>query len=90
MGYRLYDREWTLYWNILIKLIFKNYIINPLVHEWLYLVGMAKILILKKKRWFFSYERRAYESVDDRSLSYVIFQKPTENKNSDTNGLFIT
>ena len=27
-----------------------------------------------------SYERRAYESVDDMSLSYVISQKSTENK----------
>ena len=27
-----------------------------------------------------SYERRTYESVDDKSHSYVIFQKSTKNK----------
>ena len=43
---------------------------------------MAKISILKKEVTIekISYERRAYESVDDRSPSYVISQKATENK----------
>ena len=31
----------------------------------------------KKGSWKKSYERRGYESVDDRSLSYVISQKLT-------------
>ena len=47
-----------------------------------YLAYMAKILILKKEGIIekISYERRAYESVDDMSYSYVISQKSTENK----------
>ena len=44
--------------------------LNPLVTGPLYLVCMAKILILKKGIIEkISYEHHAYESVDDRSLS---------------------
>ena len=48
--------------------------------EPLYLVCMAKISISKKEGIIekISYDRRAYESVDDRSHSYVISQKSTE------------
>ena len=48
--------------------------INPLVTDPLYLVCMAKIPILKKEGIIenISYEHLAYESVDDRSHSYVI------------------
>ena len=55
----------------------------------LYLVFMAKILILKNEGIIekISYERRAYESVEDRSHSQVISQKSTRNKNSGTIGL---
>ena len=43
---------------------------------------MTKNSILKKEGIIekISYERRAYESVDDRSHSEVISQKATENK----------
>ena len=43
---------------------------------------MAKISIVKKEGIIEknSYERHAYGSVDDISLSYVISQKSTENK----------
>ena len=62
--------------------------INPLVTDPLYLACMAKISILKEVGIIekISYERRAYESVDDRSPSYVISQKSME-KYSGTNGL---
>ena len=51
----------------------------------LYLVGMAKVSILKKREHRkISFERRAYESVDDMSLPQVISQKSTEEKNSGT------
>ena len=55
---------------------------NPLVTHPLYLVCMAKILILKENGIIekIYYERRAYESVDDRSHSQVVSQKSTENK----------
>ena len=48
----------------------------------LYLACMAKISILKKEGTIekFSYERQAYESVDDRSHCQVISQKSTETK----------
>ena len=49
---------------------------NPLVTRPLYLVYMAKVSILKKK----GYDRRTYESVENKSHSYVISQKSTENK----------
>ena len=57
-------------------------IINPLVTDPLYIVYMAKISILKKKGSSKknSYERRAYESVDDRSHSWFISQNSMENK----------
>ena len=44
---------------------------NPLVTDPLYLVCMSKISILKKEEIIekISYERRAYQSVDDRSHS---------------------
>ena len=47
----------------------------------LYLVGIAKISILKKEGIVdkICYVRHPYESVDDRSLSCVS-QKSTENK----------
>ena len=47
-----------------------------------YLAYMAKIFILKKEGIIekISYERRAYESVDDMSYSYVISQKSSKNK----------
>ena len=47
------------------------YQFNPLVTDPLYLVCMAKISILKKEGIIekISYERRAYESVDNRSHS---------------------
>ena len=47
------------------------YFINPLVADPLYLVSMAKNSILKKEgiNEKNSCERRAYESVDDRSHS---------------------
>ena len=56
------------------------YDINPLLADPLYLVCMAKILILKKEGIIekISYERRACESVDDRSHSMVISQKLTQ------------
>ena len=56
--------------------------INPLVTDPLYLVCMAKISILKKEGIIEknTYERRAYESVDERSHSYAICQKSAENK----------
>ena len=56
--------------------------INPLVAYPQYLVCMAKISILKKEGIIenISYERRAYDSVDDRSHSYIISRKSTENK----------
>ena len=42
----------------------------------------AKILILNKEVIIenISYERRAYESVDEKSLSYVMFRKKTKKK----------
>ena len=45
--------------------------INPLVPDPLYILCMTKISILKKEGIIEknSYERRAYESVDDRRLS---------------------
>ena len=45
--------------------------INPLVTDSIYLVCMAKISVLKKEVIIekISYERRAYESVDDRRHS---------------------
>ena len=45
--------------------------INPLLHTGHYCVRMTKILILKQEGIIkkISYERRAYESVDDSSLS---------------------
>ena len=44
----------------------------------------AKILILNKEVIIenISYERRAYESVDEKSLSYVMFRKTTKKKAS--------
>ena len=47
-----------------------------------YLVCMAKNSILKKELIIekISYDRRAYESVDDRSHFWVISRKSTENK----------
>ena len=43
--------------------------INPLVTVPLYLVCMAKISWEKRDHRKISYDRRAYESVDDRSHS---------------------
>ena len=56
--------------------------LNPLVTDPLYLVCMAKISILKKEGIIekISYERRTYESVDEKSHSKVISQKSTKNK----------
>ena len=47
------------------------YEFNPLVTDPPYLVSVAKIFILKREGIIerISYERRAYESVDDRSHS---------------------
>ena len=47
------------------------FLINPLVTDQLYLGCMAKNSIFKKERIIekISYERRAYESVDDRNHS---------------------
>ena len=55
----------------------------------LYLVCRVKISIFKKEAIIekISYERRVYESVDDRSHTYVISQKFNGNQNSGTNGL---
>ena len=63
--------------------------LNPLVTGILYLVCMANILISKKEGIIkeISYERRAYESVDDWSHSWVISQKINGKQNSGTNGL---
>ena len=56
--------------------------VNPLVTNPLYLVCMAKISILKKEGIIekFLYERRAYESVDNKSNFKVISQKSTEKR----------
>ena len=56
--------------------------VNPLVTDPLYLVCMAKISIEKNKGSLkkIPNERRAYESVDDRSHSYVTSQKSTKSK----------
>ena len=63
------------------KLLSHTLLLNPLVTDPLYLVCMAKILTLKKGIIEkISYERHAYESVDDRSHSWFISQKSTENK----------
>ena len=54
-----------------------------------YVRRSAKILILNKE-WFIekiSYERRAYESVDEKSLSWVTSRKTTKKKNSGSKGL---
>ena len=64
--------------------------INPLVTDPLYLVYMTKTSISKKDGIIekISYERRAYESVDDRLkplLGYV--SKINGKRNSGTNGL---
>ena len=52
------------------------------MHDPLYLASMVKFFILKKERIIeiISYERRAYVSVDDISLSKIISQKSAENK----------
>ena len=54
---------------------------------------MTKISILKKEEGIIennSYDHRAYESVDGRSISMDISQKSTENKILGTNGLIQT
>ena len=64
------------------------HIFNPLVTDLVYLVCMAKNFDLKKRRYHqkISYERRAYESVDDRSLLGYI-SKINRKQNSGTNRL---
>ena len=56
---------------------------------------LNKVLLNKKKKHFnlrrdpkkISYERRAYESVDEKSLSLSYGTKNDEKKNPGTNGL---
>ena len=54
--------------------------LNPLVSDPQYLVCMAKISVLKEEGIIEKNfdERRAYESVDDRSHSYLKKQRKTK------------
>ena len=63
---------------------FINLCINPLVTDPLHLARMAKISISKTEGIIekIPYERRAYESVGDRSHSLVISQKKKKKKST--------
>ena len=56
-----------------LECIFLATYLNPLWLSWKNYFNLAKILILKQKGIMeqISYERRVYESVDDRSLSFI-------------------
>ena len=62
---------------------------NPLVPSAHKFALIAKISILKLEGIIkkISYDRRDYESVGEKNLSYSLFRKTTKKKNSGSKGL---